>query len=363
MLILVTGATGLLGNNVVRLLLERGVRVRTLVREASDRRPLEGLSVERAIGDVRDADAVRAACDGIDTVVHCAAHVHIGRTGLELQQAVNVGGTRCVAEAALAAGCGMVHVSTIDALGLGSRRAPADEQTPRGRAVLCPYVVTKRAAEQQVLQSVTRGLHAVIVNPGCMLGPWDWKPSSGRMLLEVARGRAFVAPRGVNCFCDVRDVAAGVLAAAERGQPGRRYILGGHSLTYMEAWKVFARITGVRPPVIQVGPVVLAIGGVLGDWKTRWTGREGDVNSASVAMSRLPKYYTSARAEEELGYRIRSLEEMTQAAWDWFRDNGYVATEGRGGTVPPTCPVGVAGPAAAGHDLHERTHRVTNRSD
>ena len=235
--ILVTGATGLLGNNVVRSLLERGTRVRVLVRETSDPRPLEGLPVERAEGDVRDVDAVRAACGGADVVIHCAAHVHIGRTGLDLQQAVNVEGTRCVAEAALAAGCRMVHVSTVDALGLGSRRAPADEQTPLGRAVLCPYVVTKRAAEQQVLQYVNRGLHAVIVNPGCMLGPWDWKPSSGRMLLEVARGRAFVAPRGVNSYCDVRDVTAGVLAAAERGEPGRRYILGGHSKTYFEAWQ------------------------------------------------------------------------------------------------------------------------------
>jgi dihydroflavonol-4-reductase len=324
MLILVTGGTGLLGNNVVRLLIERGMPVRTLVRATSDPRPLEGLSVERAAGDIRDVEAVRSACSGVDLVVHCAAHVHIGRTGLQLQEEVNIEGTRCVAEAALAAGCRMVHVSTIDAVGLGSRRAPADEQTPDGRTVLCPYVVTKRAAEKQVLQCVRRGLHAVIVNPGCMLGPWDWKPSSGRMLLEVARGRAWVAPRGVNCFCDVRDVAEGVLAAAELGQVGQRYILGGHSITYFEAWKVFARVTGVRPPILHVGPVILTITGVVGDLKTRWTGREGDVNSASVAMSRLPKYYSSRRAEEELGYRIRSVEEAAQAAWDWFQTHGYV---------------------------------------
>ncbi|OHB77162.1 MAG: hypothetical protein A2W31_14760 [Planctomycetes bacterium RBG_16_64_10] len=342
---LVTGATGLLGNNLVRLLLAQGQPVRVLVRAGSDPRPLDGLPVEVARGDIRDADAVRSACRGAQLVIHSAAQVWIGWTGLLLHQAVNVTGARHVAEAAHAAHARLVHVSTVDTLGLGSREAPADEETPHRRRVLCPYVVTKQAAEQEVLRRVDQGLDAVIVNPGCLLGPYDWKPSSGRMLLEVARGRARFAPRGANEFCDVRAVAAGVLAAAHVGQTGRRYLLGGQSMTYLEAWTLFAHITGVRPPMAQVGPVVLTIAGLLGDLRTRLTGREGYINSASVAMARLPKYFTSRRAELELGYQTGSVASAAEAAWDWFRAHGYAAARGQ--------PAGAA--ATAGPDRLGRT--------
>lgn len=320
---LVTGATGLLGNNLVRMLVERGERVRAIVRSSGDPRPLEGLGVEVVCGDICDREAVQRACRGVKAVLHSAALVHIGWSGLKRQQQVNIEGTRVVAEAALRAGARLVYVSSVDALGLGSLSQPADEETPHEPPVPCPYVLTKRAAEAVVLELVDQGLDAVIVNPGFMLGPWDWKPSSGRMLLQIARGWAFVAPRGVNNFCDARDVAEGILAAVERGVSGRRYILGGKSLSYMEAWGVLASVTGVRRPMIPAGPIMMIVAGMYGDLRRRLLGREPDVNSASIAMSRLPKYYTNARAEKELGYRARDFRESAQDAWNWFREYGY----------------------------------------
>jgi dihydroflavonol-4-reductase len=322
-LTLVTGGSGLVGNNVIRALLERGQAVRVLARAGCDMRPFQGLAVEIARGDVCDADSVRRACRGVQRVVHAAARVHLGWTGLAQQQEVNVGGTRNVAVAAREAGARMVHVSSVDALGQGSRQQPADEQRSLRRNVPCPYVVTKTAAEQALLDEVHRGLDAVIVNPVYVLGPWDWKPSSGRMLLEVAKGRALLAPRGGNDFCDARNVAAGILAALERGRTGQRYILGGEALSYLEAWRLFAQITGARPPWGRVGPVALYTAGALGSLWGKLRGREPDVNLASVRMSALEHHFDCRKAQQELGYQPGTARQAATAAWTWFRQHGY----------------------------------------
>jgi dihydroflavonol-4-reductase len=217
----------------------------------------------------------------------------------------------------------MVHVSSVDALDWGSPAAPADEECPPKTGVLCPYVVTKREAEQVVLDQVGRGLNASIVNPGYMLGPWDWKPSSGRMLLQVARGFALCAPLGTNNYCDVRDVAAGILSAAERGQSGRRYILAGENLTYFQAWRIFAKITRKMPPLLPAGPLLRIGAGAAGDLWTKLTGREPDINSAATAIAAHKRNFSSRRAQEELGYQPRPMAEAAQAAWEWFKAHGY----------------------------------------
>jgi nucleoside-diphosphate-sugar epimerase len=323
MLYLVTGATGLVGNNVARLLLARGERVRVLARTTSDPRPLAGLDVEIARGDVRDVESVERAVLGVERVVHAAAYVHIGWTQLEMSRAINVAGTANVAASCRRAGARLVHVSSVDAIGLLPRGEPSDEETPVAGGVLCPYVVTKREAEQAVGAEIGRGLDAVIVNPAFMIGPWDWKPSSGRMLLEVARNRGLVAPLGTNNYCDVRDVADGILAAADRGAVGRRYILGGERLSYFQAWRIFAKVTHSLRPSLPAGPMVLRLAGWGGDLWTRLTGREADVNSAATAMSAQARNFVSARAERELGYHARPLGEAAEAAWQWFREHGY----------------------------------------
>ena len=237
--------------------------------------------------------------------MHAAAHVHIGWTGQELHRAINVEGTKHVVAGASEVGARLVHVSTVDTLGLGKRKQLADEETPPNLHMRCPYIVTKQAAEQVVLDAVERGLDAVIVNPTYMIGPWDWKPSSGRMLLHIARGRQLLAPRGGNDFCDVRDVAAGIHAAANRGQRGRRYILGGEPMSYLAAWKLFAQVAGVRGPICRSGPINIMIAGWAGDVWRLVTGHEPDLNSASTKLSAQHHHFSYRRAADELGYAPR----------------------------------------------------------
>lgn len=325
---LVTGATGLLGNSVVRALLAQGHSVRVLTRASSDPRPLADLDVEKVHGDVRQADAVRQACQGIDAVIHSAAHVHIGWTQADVHHEINVRGTRNIAVAAREAGARMVHVSSINALGLGRLESPADEETALPGIVECPYVLTKREAERVVLEQCDLGLHASIVNPTLMFGPYDWKPSSGQMLLQVARGMP-VAPRGAANFGDVRDVAAGCIAAALKGAVGRRYVLGAHNATYQDLWQRMARITGARPPRFRMGPIVIKCAGTGCDLWTRITGKEGSVNSALIGLSSQSHCFSSARAQTELGYTIRPLDESLTDEWNWLLENGYVEASKR----------------------------------
>jgi dihydroflavonol-4-reductase len=325
MITLVTGATGLVGNNVVRRLVADEHQVRVLARTTADSRPLADLpQVAIHHGDVRDAESVQRAAEGVDSIVHAAASVHIGWHGMEEARAINVAGTRNVAQAALRANARMVHVSSIDALGVWQGGPPVTEETPIEGGISCPYVVTKRAAEQVLLELVESGLKASIVNPGFMLGPNDWKPSSGKMLLSVARGWGLWVPTGGNCFCDVRDVADGILAALERGQPGRRYILGGENLTYREAWRIFAEVSGGTPPVFPVGPLVRYGAGYVGDIVAKFTRNEPLVNSAATAIAAQKRCFSSDRAKAELGYHARPVREAAADAWAWFKSHGYV---------------------------------------
>jgi dihydroflavonol-4-reductase len=325
---LVTGATGLVGNNVVRLLLDRSRSVRVLVRPGrpaphGPTGPFAALPVDTAAAPLHDEAAMQDAVDGAKHVVHSAAMVHVGWRHLDEMRRANVEGTRAVARACRRAGARMIHVSSVDALGLRADGAPADEETPPGGMLECPYVVTKREAEAAVLEEVAKGLDAVIVNPVYMIGPWDWKPSSGRMLLEVGAGRGLFAPPGSNDFVDVRDVAEGILAAMARGRTGRRYILGGQPLSYLDAWRIFARISGRMQPLgVAPWPFVLAAGW-CGDMAGLFVRREPAVNSAATGMSMLPHNFSCARAEAELGYTRRPFEAAAQDAWDWFVGRGF----------------------------------------
>ena len=320
---LVTGATGLIGNNVVRLLLERGEPVRALVRESSDPRPFEGLDVETVNGDLRDETSVRYAMQGVSRVIHAAAHLWIGHTQLQLSRAINVEGTRHIAATARSLGIRMLYVSTVDTLGVGRRDQPATETEHFGEKAACSYVTSKREAEEVVRQELEEGLDATIVHPTFTIGPWDWKPSSGRMMLAVAQHYTPVAPSGGHTVADVRDVASGILSACEHGPTGEHYILGGESISYLDYWKRCAAVAVRRPPSIRMGPLVRLLAGRVGDLWSRVAGSESDINSAAIAISSQYHFYSSEKAERELSYAVRPLDNSIQDAWKWFVEYGY----------------------------------------
>ena len=332
--VLVTGATGFVGANVARLLLERGEEVRLLVRASSPRTNLEGLPVETMEGDLRDGDAVRRAVRGCRRVFHVAADYRFwARDPRDLYRS-NVDGTRNVMEASLAEGVQrVVHTSTVGTIGLLALPAPCDETTPHLPGQLTShYKRSKVEAERVALSYVGRGLEVVAVNPSAPVGPWDVKPTpTGQILVDFARGKlpAFV-DTGLNVI-HVRDVAAGHLLAAERGRPGERYILGNRNMTLAEILAELAAILGRPAPTLRLPyAVAWAAGAVSTGIATYLTRRPPAIALESVRMARRRMFFDAGKAVRELGLPQTPVRAAFEDALAWFRQRGYLERSGTG---------------------------------
>jgi len=324
--VLVTGATGLLGNNFVRQWLAAGNQAEVLVRSSSNLHPLQDIfshSGQPLIihqGDVTDIDSIRRAARNVTHIVHAAGDVHIGWKGIERQRTVNVQGALNIAQVARENKLRLLHVSSINALGLTGTDEPATELTPFGpHNVPTTYVVTKREADEAIDRMIDQGLNATIVHPGFMLGPYDWKPSSGRMLLELEKNYGLFAPAGCCSLTDARDVATGMITALLHGLRGEHYILAGHNLSYFELWRRISRLTGCRPPITRLNHFSTRMIGWLSDIYTALSGRETELNSGMMLMSAKNHFYSSDKARVELGYTVRSIDEIIQDAWNWLK--------------------------------------------
>lgn len=325
MQVLVTGGTGFLGNNLIQTLLNQGHQVRAAVRLSSDLRPLQDLEVETLPLNLLDAAEVNQALAGVDAIIHSAAQIHIGWQQLESSRQANVETTRILANGARRRKIRMIYVSTVDTLAAADPNSVFDETHTEPLKIPAAYVISKREAEQVMLQQVAEGLDGVIVNPGFMVGPRDFKPTSGKMMLMLWRQPVlFFTPGGGCSVVDVRNVAAGVANALSLGRPGERYILGGENMSYRELWRLMAKVMGRRPPVRAMRNPLAAVVGGVGDLLTRGLGRELEINSASIRMGQMFHFYSSRKAEQELNYRITSSETALVDGWDWFRQHKYV---------------------------------------
>ncbi len=325
-MIFVTGATGLLGNCVVRELVQKGEQVRVLCRPGSSRKSLDDLSVQIVDGDLADADNLCRSIDGCQAVVHCAALIHMGWSRLEESRRVNVDGTRNIVQACLVSGAKLVYVSTVDTLPAAtSLQSPLDETPQPGvPKIACNYVVSKCEAEEVVRRAVQeQNLDATIVQPGFMLGPNDWAPSSGRLMLGVVGAPIAFAPTGGCSLCDARDVAAGAVAAIDKGRSGHSYILAGENMPYRELWYRILRTADKRKPIFCVRRAMQFWGWLCDRWVQVTSSREGDVNSASIAMAQLFHYYVSAKAQAELGYSVRPANQTLEDAWHWLQHHSH----------------------------------------
>jgi dihydroflavonol-4-reductase len=327
---LVTGATGFVGSAVVRRLLATGHAVRALTRQGSDRRNIAGLAVEVVLGDLRDPDSLKRALEGCSALFHVAADYRLWVPDPEVIYDVNVGGTRDLLLAAAAAGVArVVYTSSVATLGFKADGSPADEETPVSlKDMIGHYKRSKFLAEEEVRRLVREeGLPAVIVNPSTPVGPRDIKPTpTGRMIVEAAAGRmpAYV-DTGLN-LVHVNDVAAGHLLAFERGRVGERYLLGGRDMPLVEILGEIAGLVGRKPPRLRIPHgVVLPIAHIAETW-ARLTGAiEPFVTVDGVKMAKKRMFFTSAKAERELGYAARPAEAALKDAVDWFRAEGYLA--------------------------------------
>lgn len=280
---------------------------------------MAGLDAETLEGDITDPSFAAQIAAESDAVFHCAAMIWIGRTRLRQARQVNVEATRNIARRCREAGVRLIHVSSVDALASSGRSQACTESDLLPAKPESAYTISKREAEEAVLAEIEDGLDATIVNPSFMLGPYDWAPSSGQMMLALATRFVPLAPGGGLSVTDVRDVCDGTLAALEQGKCGERYILAGHNLTYLELWQKMAAVAGRRGPRAAMGPAVSRVVGGAGE-VFRWVTRvESQVNLPALRMGQLYHYYDSSKAQRELGYQIRPLQPALEDTWDWIR--------------------------------------------
>jgi dihydroflavonol-4-reductase len=326
---LVTGATGFVGAAVARALLSRGHDVRVLARPRGDRRNLEGLHVEIAEGDLTNVSSIERAVAGCQTVFHVAADYRLWVRDPKPMYAANVDGTRAVLQAAVRSGVDrIVYTSSVATLGYRADGQPADEETPSTLDdMIGHYKRSKFLAEEVVREMVAAGAPVVTVNPSTPVGPGDIKPTpTGRMIRDAISGRmpAYV-DTGLN-IVHVDDVAAGHLLACEKGVVGRRYVLGGTNMTLREILTELARVSGRRPPRWRLPHrAVLPVAYLAEGW-AHVSGREPLATVDGVRLSAKFMYFSSARAERELGYAPGDARMALGQAAEWFRRGAGVWT-------------------------------------
>ncbi len=321
---LVTGATGFIGSHVVRLLLERGDRVRILARATSRKSNIDGLGCDVVLGDLKDPMSLQRCVQGCRRVFHVAADYRLWSRSPQEIYDNNVGGTRNLLSACCEAGVEkVVYTSTVGTIGMRKDGLPADEESPVSLDdMIGHYKRSKFMAEQVAHEFAAAGLFVVIVNPTTPIGSGDLKPTpTGKIILDFLKGRmpAYV-DTGLN-IVGVQDVARGHLLADGKGLSGERYILGGENWSLEEILESLASICGRRVPRFPIPWIVALFAAYLDNFVVgAILRREPFIPLEGVKMARYKMYVSSEKARRQFGYDPKPAELALRDAVDYFRN-------------------------------------------
>lgn len=323
--IFVTGATGFVGANLVRLLLEEGYSVKALVRSFSQQDNLKGLDLEIVKSDLNDPELWQHM-KNCQYLFHVAARYSLWQQEKEALFRDNVLGTRNILAAAKKAGVERtVYTSSVAAIGV-KNNGIADEtyQSPLEK-LIGDYKKSKYLAEQEAKQAANNGQEVIIVNPSSPIGPWDIKPTpTGDIILRFLRRQMPVyVDTGLN-FIDVRDVARGHLLALQKGKSGERYILGNQNLSLKEFLEKLAQITGMKAPKNTVPPWLPLCVAWIEEKMLAPLGKQPSVPIDGVRMASQHMYYDASKAVGELGLPQTTLDVAIKDAVNWFISQGYI---------------------------------------
>lgn len=323
-LYVITGATGHIGYALLKQLAARGDRVRILIRK--DTPVFDGIKCEKVYGDVTDPDSLLAAFDGADVVFHLAGIIDINVGNEDLIWKVNFDGTKNVVRAVQKCGIRrLVYASSVDAfVPLPDNRRMRETDTFEVTQLEGTYAKTKAAATNLVLHTVrTENLDAVVVFPGACIGPYDFKVSNiGEMVRQSMHG-SFPASLtfGAYNFVDVRDVADGMIAAAEKGRTGEGYILCGEQITTHGFIKTVAEVCGKKPPRIRIGKGLVKVAAPLMEVYYKISHETPLFTRYSVRKLTSNCNFSIEKAQNELGYHPMSIRQSVQDMVDWIREN------------------------------------------
>jgi dihydroflavonol-4-reductase len=330
MRVLVTGANGLVGVNVIRELLKSGKEVTGLVRPSADMKGLQNVPCQLFRGDVLSYRDVYNALAGCDAAIHAASTTSVLPVDYAEYRKVNVDSTKNIVRAALEQGNKrLVHVSTANAFGPGPKYQPGSEASPFTlRHYRSGYINSKVMAQQYVLQEVkTNKLNAVVVNPTFVIGPFDSKPSSGKIILIALKHGIQWCPSGGKNFVHAQDVARGIARALAEGKPGECYLLAGENFTYQEFFKMLNKIVGRKRTLIKIPKGIIHVAGAIADAWGKFTHQKFAFNKSNAHLLCLDNYYTGEKARRELQITFTPVEQAIIDCLSWFKKENYVSED------------------------------------
>jgi dihydroflavonol-4-reductase len=328
--VLITGATGFIGNHVTRLCLEKGDEVRVMVMPGEDRSPLDGMDVEFVEGNLADPTSLRPTVEGIEQLYHLAALFKVWTKDPNLHYKINVEGAEAMMRAAMDAGVKkVVFTSSVAAIGVADKGKLATEETPfKSWEFGSPYIMSKYISHHLVKGLVQEGLPACMVLPGLPFGPGDRMPTpTGKLILSVLEGKMKNWFNGGVCAVDVRDVAAGHVVAMEKGRIGESYILSNKdgNYTHKDFITKIAGVAGVSDAASRhVSDKTMLRVARLMDWYSAITGKEPITTYENSLFALQEPFLDPSKAIEELGLPQTPIDTALTDSVQWFRANGYV---------------------------------------
>jgi dihydroflavonol-4-reductase len=325
MITVVTGASGHIGGNLVRELMKQGRKVRAVI--GKDDRAVRGLDVEVVSADIADLNSLTRAFKGAGTVFHLAGVISIDGDKDGSVRKANVAGVENIIKACIKCNTGrLVHFSSIHAYS----SFPIEEEINETRCLALSedchaYDRSKAAGQELMQQACKKGLNAVVVNPTGVIGPYDFKPSRmGSFFLDIYHGKFPALVNGGFNWVDARDVSIGAILAEAKGRCGESYILGGKWAHICEVAGLISELTGKKVPkfitpmwLAEIAAKVNCMIPLISDKKRKFT-------PESIETLASHKYISSKKAEIELGYICRPLEESIKDTFDWFEKNGML---------------------------------------
>ena len=327
MTVLVTGANGFMGSNIVRELIKDGADVRVTIRKDSDTRNIDDLDVETVFCDIRDKESVKSALKGCDTLYHSAAYFAHWAADKKLFYNINVEGTKNLLEEALFQGLEkVVYTSTSNTIGShGAGNFVKEDAEFNGWEAGDHYAISKYLAEIEAKKICEKGLPLVIVNPTLVIGVRDRKPTpSGALIVDIANGDMPGYIEGAINVIDVEDVARGHIQAAQKGRIGERYLFGNENLYVGDFFKLIAEIAGVKPPKRKIPYRVALLLGYLFQVGARITKKPPIVSVSQVRLGKMGEHFDCSKAVNELGLKQTPIKKTIEKAINWFRENGYI---------------------------------------
>lgn len=323
---LVTGATGFVGQWLVKKLISLGHDVHILYRNPKSLVDLEGLNITPIKSDITDQISVIEATKGIENIFHLAGVVGYKKSMRQNMVMVNVVGTANIIEACLINNIKrLVHFSSVAAIGASFKPEPLNESSEFNISNLdLGYFETKREAERLVIEAVQeKNLNAVIVNPSTIYGPGDMKKGSRKFQMRVAQGKfPFYTSGGVNVI-HIEDVINATIKAWEIGRTGERYILAGENLLIKDLFTIIAEASGVTAPKILLPSFLLHTVGAIGDVLEK-NNFKGPLSSENAWTSTLYHWFDSTKAQNELGLKPKPARKAIEESINWAKQNGYI---------------------------------------